>query len=127
MENWSVAAFIFAAVAVGMIAQGWVSWLEHKRRTQALDIIKATIEAGREPPQQLYDQLQKADEPKPPWSEVVIFAALAFGFWLAVIYGDNSHRTAFIIIAATMTVTSIGCLVLAIARPGSNRRSDDKR
>ena len=36
------------------------------------------------------------------------------------------HQTVFMIIAATMTVTAIGCLWLALAKPGA-RRNDEKR
>ena len=47
MENWAVALFIFGAVAVGMIGQGWVSFLDHQRRTQTLELIKAMLAAER--------------------------------------------------------------------------------
>ena len=118
MENWAVALFIFGAVAVAMIGQGWVSFLDHQRRTQTLEVIKAMLTAGKDPPQQLYDQLTQANQPKPPWSEVVIFTTLAFGFWLAYANADDGRRTAFMVVAASMSVAAIGCLALALVRPG---------
>lgn len=125
MERWLLALFIFAAVAVGMAAQAWVSWLEHKRRSQALDIIEACVRAGREPPPQVYRELRAEDKPKPPWAEVVLFGALGFGFWIAFALADGDRRIAFLVIAATMTITALGCLSLALARPAS-KSSDDE-
>ena len=122
-DRWLVALFIFAAVTVGMIAQGWASLLEHQRRRQAMDIIKAAIEAGKEPPQIVYDQLSKADAPKQPWTEVVLFGALGAGFWIAYANAEADSRTAFLVVASTMTFTAIGCLVLALTRGGK----DDER
>jgi hypothetical protein len=127
MENWAIALFIFGAVAVGMIGQGWVSYLDHQRRTQTLDLIKAMLAAGKDPPKQLYDQLTQGNQPKAPWSEVVIFTALSFGFWLAFFYAGAERRTAFLVIAASMTATAVGCLALALTQPGrdSSTRDDD--
>lgn len=129
MENWAVALFIFGAVAIGMIGQGWVSFLDHQRRTQTLDLIKAMLTAGKEPPKQLYDQLAQGNQPKAPWSEVVVFSALSFGFWLAFFYADGDRRTAFFVVAASLTVTAIGCLILALTRPGARSvtRDDDRQ
>jgi hypothetical protein len=131
MESSSVAALIAAAIFVGVGLQAWMSWLEHKRRTQALDVIKAAIEAGREPPQQLYDQL----EPEPyasfglskrPWGEAIMFAALAIGFWIACVMADaGDQRDRFMLVAAVMSAAAAGCAALAIFRPGQ-RKSDDR-
>lgn len=124
LSQGAVAAFILVAVTIAMIGQAFVSLLEHQRRKMAMEVIKAAIEAGREPPQQLYDQLSKADQAKAPWSEVILFGALAFGFWIAFAQTDGDKRAAFLVVAATMTVSAVGCLGLAIMRPG--RRNDDK-
>ncbi len=125
MENWAVALFIFGAVAVGVIGQGFVSFLEHRRRAQILDLIKAMLAAGKDPPQPLYDQLAEGSRPKAPWSEVVIFGALSFGFWLAFFYADGGRRTAFLVVAASLTVTAIGCLILALTRRGDRSLTRD--
>jgi len=120
-DDWMVALFIFAAITVSMIGAGWAQWLEHKRRTQAMDVIKAALEAGKEPPAIVYEQINKAGQSKPPWSEVVIFSALGFGFWIAFANADADSRTAFLVVASTMTVTALGCLALAIMRPGGGK------
>jgi hypothetical protein len=132
MESTIVAAFLFGAVAVALVAQAWVSWLEHQRRSKALDVIKAAIEAGREPPQQLFDQL----EPEPyanlglskrPWGEGVLFATLAIGFWVASGLADaGDQRDKFMLVAAVMSAAAAGCFALAIFRPGQ-RKHDDRR
>jgi ABC-type siderophore export system fused ATPase/permease subunit len=123
-DPWMVAFFIFAAVTISMLGAGWAQWLEHQRRKQAMDVIKAAMEAGKEPPKIVYDQLQKAGA-KPPWGEVVVFSALGFGFWLAFSQADGDSRTAFMVVAATMTVTALGCLALAIMRPGGGDKDDE--
>jgi len=124
-DNGLVALFIFGAVSVSMIGAGWAQWLEHKRRSQAMDVIKAAIEAGKEPPAIVYEQISKANQSKPPWSEVVVFSALGFGFWIAFSQADGDSRTAFLVVASTMTVTALGCLALAIMRPGGGGKDDD--
>lgn len=123
-DTWMVALFIFGAVTVAMIGAGWAQYLEHQRRRQAMDVIKAAMEAGKEPPQVVYDQLAKAGQQKAPWSEVVVFTALSFGFWLAFANAAGESRTAFLVVAATMTVTALGCLALAIMRPGGGKDDD---
>jgi hypothetical protein len=108
-----------------MIGQGFASLLEHQRRKQAMDVIKAAIEAGKEAPPIVYEQLRAKGTGQAPWSEVVVFTALSFGFWLAYGTADESgERTAFLVVAATMTVTALGCLGLALMRPGG-RKDDD--
>ncbi|MEZ5961553.1 MAG: hypothetical protein R3C30_14185 [Hyphomonadaceae bacterium] len=123
-DNWMVALFIFGAIAVSMLGAGWSQWLEHKRRSQAMDVIKAALEAGKEPPAVVYEQLNKSNQNKPPWSEVVVFSALGFGFWIAFANADGDNRTAFLVVASTMTVTALGCLALAIMRPGVGKDDD---
>jgi alpha/beta superfamily hydrolase len=126
MEQWMVALFIFGAVVAAMIGQGWMSMLEHQRRKQAMEVIKAALEAGKEAPPIIYEQLRDQGlTGKAPWSEVVVFTALSFGFWVAYGTADEaSERTAFLVVAATMTVTALGCLGLALMRPGA-RKDDD--
>lgn len=126
MERWMVALFIFGAVAVSMLAAGWAQYLEHQRRKQAMDVIKAAIEAGREAPPIVYEQLAKAGQSKPPWGEVVVFTALSFGFWIGFANAEGEQRTGFMVVAATMTLTAIGCLALAIMRPDRGSDKDDE-
>ncbi|GAM99725.1 hypothetical protein U91I_03380 [alpha proteobacterium U9-1i] len=128
MDQFGIAFFIFAAVVVGMVGQGWVSLLEHHQRKQAMDVIKTAIEAGREPPAEIYEILRKSSSDlnnKPPWTEVVVFTALGIGFLLA--YGvmpsaeTGEPRMPFLVIGVTMVASAIGCLLLALFRPGRNR------
>lgn len=127
VEDWMVAVFIFAVVTIGMVGAGWSQWLEHKRRSQAMDVIKAALEAGKEPPAIVYEQISKAGQSKPPWGEVVVFSALSFGFWIAYANAAPDDKTPFLVIAATMTVTALGCLALALAitRPGRGGKDDE--
>jgi hypothetical protein len=126
IEKWMVAAFIFGAVSVGMLGAAWAQWLEHKRRTQAMDIIKAAIEAGKEAPAIVYEQIEKAGQSKPPWGEVVVFTAVGFGFWIGYANAAADNKMAYLVVAATMTVTALGCLALAIMRPDRGRDKDDE-
>lgn len=125
MDNAMLALFILGAVTVAMLGAGWSQYLEHQRRKQAMDIIKAAIEAGKEAPPVIYEQIAKAGESKPPWSEVVIFSALSFGFWIAYANAPETENSPHLIIAATMTVTALGCLALAIMRPDRGGKSSD--
>ncbi len=125
LSDWGVAAFIFGAVTLAMIGQGWVSLLEHQRRKQAMDIIKTALEAGKEAPPIVYEQLRKDGQGKAPWSEVVIFTALGFGFWIAYANAPADDRLPYLVVAATMTVTALGCLGLAVMRPGRGSSKDD--
>lgn len=125
MNNLSLMVFIFAAIALGMIGQGWVSFLEHQRRRQTLDVIKAVLQAGKEPPPELYSLLKKDSAPRAPWGEAFVFGVLALGFWLAFAFLGDERRMAFLVIAVTMTLTSMGSLALAMLKPGRSR--DDEQ
>lgn len=125
MDTWALIFVVFGAVTIAMIATGWAQLLEHNRRKQAMDIIKTAIEAGKEAPPVIYEQLASASRPKAPWSEVVIFTALSIGFWIAASQTADDQHLAFTVVASTMTVTALGCLVLALMKPGASR--NDKR
>jgi len=125
LEDWMVGLLIFAAIAIAMLGAGWSQFLEYKRRSQAMDVIKAVIEAGKEPAPILYEQLAKAGQSKPPWTEVVIFTALGVAFWIAYAQGAPDDKVSYLVIAASMSVTAIGCLVLAIMHPDRKRGRDD--
>lgn len=125
METGVLVFVIFGAVALAMISAGWAQMLESNRRKQAMDIIKTALEQGKEAPPIIYEQLASASSPKAPWTEVVIFTALSIGFWIAALQTSEGQHTAFLVVASTMTVTALGCLALAIFRPGA--KPDDKR
>jgi hypothetical protein len=125
MDDQVIMLFIFGAVAFAMIGQGWVSFLEHQRRRETLDVIKAALQAGKEPPAELYALLMKEGGPRAPWGEAFVFGVLALGFWLAFVFLGDERRMPFLVIAATMTVTSLGSLAFALLKPGRSR--DDER
>jgi len=132
MDRWEVAVLILAAVVVGMGSQAWVSWLDHQRRTKALDIIKAAIEAGREPPKQIYEQLEpnayaSMGFSKRPWAEAVVFGAVGAGFWIMFGLAEpGDQRDKAMLVAAIMSAFSVGCLALAIFTPGQKPRDDGR-
>lgn len=128
MERAMVAALIFAAIAVAVIAQAWVSWLEHKRRIKALDVIQSALAAGKEPPPQLYEQLEKGPYEvfglsKRPWAEAIVFGAVAIGFWIAFgAEAPGDQRDKFLLVAGIMSAAALGCAALAIFQPGQKKR-----
>ncbi len=126
MDRGIVALVVVAVASLALLAQAWNSWLEHRRRAQAMDVIKAALEAGKDPPPALYELL--AEPPaaqRPPWTEAVVFSALGIGFWIAYFVSAAEERAPFLVIAASMSVTAIGCLALAVFRPGQSRRRRD--
>lgn len=131
MDRTIVALIIFAAIAIGVAAQAWVSWLDHQRRTKALDVIKAALEAGKEPPPQLYEQLEQnpygsMGMSKRPWGEAVIFGAVAAGFWIMFGFAEpGDAREKMMLVASIMSAFAAGCLALAMFTPGQKR--DDGR
>jgi hypothetical protein len=78
------------------------------------------IEHGKEPPAIVYQEVARGGGRNAPWTEVVVFTSLAVGFWIAFANaaGDERRATAFLVVAATMSVGALGCLLLALLRPG---------
>jgi len=129
MDQSTIAIFILGAIVIGVGGQAWVSWLDHQRRMKALDVIKAAMDAGREPPAVVYEQIEgnayvNMGLSKRPWAEAITFGALGIGFGIAFAL-DPPANDRFLVIAIVMIAVSIGCFALAIFRPGQQR--DDKR
>lgn len=117
MERWIVVALVMVAVTVGVLGQAWVSWLQHRRRMRTMDLIQASLDAGREPSEHLYDEIaHDRSGAAPPVAEVVIFSALATGFWIAWFNAEGDERVPFLSVAAAMTITAVGSLLLVILR-----------
>lgn len=123
MDQADVALLIFAAVTVGVFGQGWLEFLEHQQRKQAMEIIKTALQAGRDAPPEVYEILRRPPADmmrKPPWTEALVFGALAFGFLLAYFVMPSADtgepRMPFLVIGLTMGVTSLGCVALALFR-----------
>jgi len=127
MDQWFFALIVFAAVLFGTGAVAWGQWLDHRRRMLALEVIKAAIEREKEPPAQVYAELTKSPAARAPWSEVVIFTALSVGFWVAYFHIGGESALRYLVVAATFTVTALGCLILAIIHPGGAKRTDAPR
>jgi|GEM_PF-2156437 len=121
----AIVIFVVGIVVISMLGAAWSQWLEHKQRSQALEVIKAALQAGKEPPAVVYEQFAKAGQAKAPWGEVVVFTALGFGFWIAYAQTPPEEQMPYLVIASTMTVTALGCLGLALMRPGGGSKDDD--
>lgn len=128
MDRAEVIFIVLALVLLASGMQAWTSWLEHQRRTKALDVMKAAYEAGREPPPELFEQVEA--EPyamlglsKRPWGEAIVFGGVGVGFWIAYATGAGDDRQqSFLIVAALMTIFAIVCAALAFFRPGQRPR-----
>lgn len=118
---------MMVAVVVSVLTAGfgvaWGQMIDARRRAQVLEVVKAAIEAGREPPPQLYEELARIGERRPPWTEFIVFTALAVGFWVASArMAPQDGQVAFLTVASTMSVVSLGMLLLALSARGNGRR-----
>jgi hypothetical protein len=120
-----ILTIVLVAVITGAAGVAWGQWLEHRRRVAAMDVIKAALMAGKEPPAIVMAELTRAGHRKPPWNEVVVFTALSFGFWVAFGTAGEPARTAFLTVAVTMTVTALGVLLIALISPRGGAPQDD--
>jgi VIT1/CCC1 family predicted Fe2+/Mn2+ transporter len=122
MEVWMATVFVLAAVAVGVFGQAWGSWLEHRRRLRAMDLIEKELSAGRQPPLELYGQLnEKRSIVRSPWASAIatILVGLAGILWLAYYSAGGGHTSRIIAVAAVA--------ILALVVTLFNRRGDDER
>ncbi len=128
MDRLEIVLLVVGLVLLAAAQQTWTSWLEHQRRTKALDVIKAAYEAGRDPPRELFEEFEA--EPyamfglsKRPWAEAIVFGAVGGAFWIAYAMGAGDDRQqTFLLVAALMTLFAIVCAVLAFFRPGQRPR-----
>ena len=123
-----ILVIVVTALVTASMAAAWGQMLEARRRGSAMEVIKAAIAAGKEPPREVLDELARAGQRRPPWTEVIAFTALAVGFWVAFNrVGDEGSQTAFLVVACTMTVTALGLFVLAlVSGRGSTKARDDQ-
>ncbi len=105
-----ILVIVLTAVLTAAAGAAWGQWLEHRRRVAAMDVIKAAIAAGKEAPREVLDEIARAGQREAPWSAVIAFTALAFGFWIAWARASGGDEaTAFLVVAVTMTVTAGDC------------------
>ena len=121
-----IVVIVIVALVTASMGAALGQMLEARRRVAAMEVIKAAMAAGREPPREVLDELTRAGQRRPPWTEVIAFTALAVGFWVAFNrVGDESSQTAFMVVASTMTVTAAGLLVLALASGRGSTKTRD--
>lgn len=117
-----ILVIVLTAVLTAAGGAAWGQWLEHRRRVAAMEVIKAAMVAGKEPPREVLDEIGRAGQREAPWSAVIAFTALAFGFWIAWgRTGGSDESTAFLVVAVTMTVTAGGLLIQALMSPAGGR------
>lgn len=117
-----ILVIVLTAVVTVAVGAAWGQLIEHRRRSSAMEVIKAAMLADKEPPREVLDELARVGQRRAPWNEVISFTALAVGFWVAwARTGSGDESTAFLVVAVTMTVTAAGLFVLALASAGKPR------
>ena len=122
-----ILVIVLTAVLTAAGGAAWGQWLDHRRRVAVMEVIKAAMAAGKEPPREVLDEIVRAGQREAPWSAVIAFTALAFGFWIAWgRTGGGDESTAFLVVAVTMTVTAAGLLMLSLmSHSGGAKKSGD--
>lgn len=114
-----IASFIFAA---------WRSWLSYRANRETLDLIKTYAAAGREPPPELLNRLNRHwhgdddhdDRPRyrrrreQSWYQVVLFGMLSAGFGYAAMTDIYGAGEAFTIVSFVMIAVCAAALVQAL-------------
>lgn len=130
MDRVIIALLVCVTILTGLLSQLWVSWLEHKRRLKAMDLLKAHLDAGRTPPEELYDELagrSRVMHERAPVVELVVFGAMSVAFWVGYVNSLNAGgegNSAYLVVATAMSVATIVCLAVLVLR--TRRRSDDQ-
>jgi len=124
-----ILVIVVTAVVTAALGAAWAQMLEYRRRAAAMEVIKAAIVAGREPPREVLNELTGSGAGQgSQWSVVVAFTALSVGFWIAWWRTQNQEvATAFLVVAATMTVTAAGCALLALTSSRGAAHPEDGR
>lgn len=117
------------AWAVGELAK---SWMQHSRVKEAISVLKAYAEQGKEPPPELIAILQRREQEAHRrrsyghygWVPVFLFGALAVGFvmlsWMP--FQEIQGRSPILIfVAIVMAGLSVGNLVAMLARRKQDR------
>jgi hypothetical protein len=120
--------------AIGQMVK---TWQGHNRAKEALNVLKAYAEQGKEPPPELVAVLRqpdKADERKSwqgsyrhyGWIPVFLFGALTCGFVLMGVWrpDDSVPRPAMFFVALIMAGLCVGNLVAMLARQNQDKNQD---
>jgi hypothetical protein len=107
----------------------WQSWLSYRANRETLDLIKTYAAAGREPPPELLNKLNKRwhgdddDRDERPryrrrrersWYQVVLFGLLACGFTVAAATNMFGAGEAFVIVAFVLGALCAATLVQVV-------------
>ena len=118
------------AWAIGQLAQ---NWMRHARAKEAISVLKAYADQGKEPPAELIAILQQPEQPHTHrhkrygyygWVSVFLFGALAAGFiFLARMpFQEMEGRSPMLyFVAIVMAGLAIGNLVAMLARGKQDR------
>lgn len=102
------------------VAFGFFSmWLKYKRRTATLDLIKAYLAQGKEPPQELMTGVKSWEETQhqgaQAWGRVITFGSLGLGFGVAylamvpeIMTPGRAHP--FLVMSIIMAALTVGAL-----------------
>jgi peptidoglycan/LPS O-acetylase OafA/YrhL len=105
--------YFFAFFLVFVLAAAFAAWLEFRRKQKLADLVKASLEAGQTPPQQLLDALlgNRASTSRQWWRAATPYAVLGLAFALAAGWSEPSPtRDAFLIVAVCMGVAMMAAL-----------------
>ncbi len=105
------------------------TWLQHRTRREALDVVRAYAAQGRDPPAEVLKILEVRPDAGFPrrdrtiglWHRVVIFASISIGFGVLAYSnpaGSDARGTFFI--AVLMGVMALGHLAIALLKPKPN-------
>jgi hypothetical protein len=120
-----ILVIVLVAVVTAFAAAAWGQFVDLRRKIAMMDLVKAAYAAGRDPPAAILEELARSGAREAPWSAVIAFSALAVGFWIAYARLDVADgKIAFLVVAATLTMTALGTFILALA---SGRRRRDSR
>lgn len=106
--------YFFAVFVVFVLAGAFAAWLNFRRKQKLADLVKAALDAGQTPPQQLLDALvgDRAGAARPWWRSAAPYAVLAAAFGAAAGWSEPSAtRDAFLVVAACMGVAALVSLL----------------
>ncbi len=124
----------------GMLMGVFGMFSHHHHRSETLKLLKSYADQGKEPPQFLLDAL-KSDEDRVMdhgyrrrryrgyrgygWGKIVVFSALASGFWYWGQYGHDGNAPLFTALGLGFGVAAVVWLVLGLSSAIFGRKPRD--
>jgi hypothetical protein len=111
-------------------------WLTYRRSSQAMEVLKAYVASGREPPAEIIAALHVAPpasrgwpprsvdrlDPVASWSAVIPFYAIGAAFAVAAfLIGARDVRLVFVVLAVAFGISSLGLTALLLVRSRRDR------